>query len=140
MYYLSSSNTSNYLPISYSIEVRMVDRPDAISKFFNDSNVVDKHNQSRQFDLALEKKWVTHNPCFHLITTLMGIACVDTWFLACYYGLVPTDVSKHYSDEVYEGNIPIKSFAGALSQQLISMGNDLNSRKRTASEALVSVV
>ena len=60
----------------------------------------------------------------------LGITCVDTWLLACYFGLVTIDVSKHYSDQVYEGNIPVKSFAGALSQQLISMGNDLNSREK----------
>jgi hypothetical protein len=38
---------------------RLVERPDIISKFFHDSNVIDKHNQSRQFDLALEKTWLT---------------------------------------------------------------------------------
>ena len=54
-------------------EVRLVDRPDAVSKFFRDSNIVDKHNQSRQFDLALEKKWVTNNPYFCLIPLLLEL-------------------------------------------------------------------
>ena len=61
-----------------------MDRPDVVSKFFRDSNIVDKHNQSRQFDLALEKKWVTTNPFFCLITTIIGIAVTDTWLIACH--------------------------------------------------------
>jgi hypothetical protein len=39
--------------------VCLVEHPDIISNFFEDSNSIDKHNQSRQFDLALEKTWLT---------------------------------------------------------------------------------
>ena len=39
--------------------VRNVARPSIVSNYFNFSNCVDLHNQARQFDLALEKKWVT---------------------------------------------------------------------------------
>ena len=37
--------------------VRFVDRPDVISNFFSDSNTIDCHNQVRQSELGLEKKW-----------------------------------------------------------------------------------
>ena len=44
-------------------EIRNVDRPQVISNFFCDSNCVDSNYHARQFELALEKKWVTHD-CF----------------------------------------------------------------------------
>ena len=40
---------------------------------------MDLHNQARQFDLGLEKKWVTHNGYFRLYTTLLGMTVTDTW-------------------------------------------------------------
>ena len=39
--------------------VRHVMRPQIISNYFKYSYCVDLHNQSRQFDLALEKRWIT---------------------------------------------------------------------------------
>jgi hypothetical protein len=50
-----------------NVAQRSVPRPDVISKYFNDSNVIATHNQSRQFELALEKRWVTHD-CFSGLT------------------------------------------------------------------------
>ena len=32
-----------------------------------------------QFDLGLEKKWVTQNGYFRLYTTLLGMTVTDTW-------------------------------------------------------------
>ena len=46
---------------------------------FKFSNCVDLHNQSRQFDLALEKRWVTQDPYFRLYTTMVGMTVVDAW-------------------------------------------------------------
>ena len=59
--------------------VRHVARPDCVSNFFKYSNKVDLHNQSRQFDLALEKKWITQNPYFRLFTTEVGTSVIDAW-------------------------------------------------------------
>jgi hypothetical protein len=42
-----------------NVMMRLVECPDFISKFFNDSNTIDSHNQSRQHDLGMEKFWVT---------------------------------------------------------------------------------
>jgi hypothetical protein len=38
---------------------RLVERPEIISNFFAHSNAIDTHNQLRQANLALEKKWLT---------------------------------------------------------------------------------
>ena len=65
-----------------------VDRPDVVSRFFQESNCVDKHNQVRQFELALEKKWITDDAYFRLFTTLVGINVVDTWKLASRHRLL----------------------------------------------------
>jgi hypothetical protein len=57
--------------------VPLVEHPDIISKFFQDSNIIEKHNQSRQFDLALEKTWLTQDPYFRLSSTLIGMIVVN---------------------------------------------------------------
>jgi len=59
--------------------VRHVMRPAIIAQYFQFSNCVDLHNQSRQFDLALEEKWVTQNPYFRFYTTMIGMTVVDAW-------------------------------------------------------------
>jgi hypothetical protein len=56
-----------------------VQRPDVISRYFNDSNVIDSHNQSRQFELALEKRWITNCGWFRVVTTLLGMTVTDCW-------------------------------------------------------------
>ena len=39
-----------------NVHVRDVDRPDIISRLFEESNCVDKHNQVKKFELGLGKK------------------------------------------------------------------------------------
>jgi len=39
-----------------NVHVRLVDHPAIILEFFEVSNTVDKHNHTRQYELALEKK------------------------------------------------------------------------------------
>jgi hypothetical protein len=41
------------------LHIHHIDRPDSISKFFEQSNTTDIHNQLHQGQLALEKCWVT---------------------------------------------------------------------------------
>ena len=41
------------------------------------SNVVDAHNQARQFQLRLEKRWVTRDCWFRLDSTFIGITVTD---------------------------------------------------------------
>jgi hypothetical protein len=47
-----------------NVMMHLVEHPDAISKFFNDSNTIDSHNQSRQHDLGMEKCWVNTDAYF----------------------------------------------------------------------------
>ena len=59
--------------------IRHISRPQVLSLYFTASNKVDLHNQARQYELSLEKKWVTTNPYFRLYTTLVGMNVTDAW-------------------------------------------------------------
>ena len=50
-----------------------------ISNSFKFSSCVDLHNQYRQFDLTLEKQWITQDPYFRFCTTVVGIPAIDVW-------------------------------------------------------------
>ena len=50
--------------------IRHITRPDVITRFFDASKKVDLHTQSMQFNLAIEKKWVT---------TKTGMVVTDAW-------------------------------------------------------------
>jgi hypothetical protein len=67
---------------------RDVERPDVISTFFQDSNVIDAHNQCLQHNLALEKKWLTKDAYFMLATMLIGINMVDCYRLADFHQFI----------------------------------------------------
>jgi hypothetical protein len=61
-----------------NIMTRNVMRLVLASRYFLGFNKVDKHNQLRQSELALEKKWRTEDGWFRLFTTLVGINAIDT--------------------------------------------------------------
>ena len=65
------------------------------------------HNQSRQFDLSLETKWVTQDGYFRLFTTLLGIQVVDCW-----------KVSDEREQTIYD-------FADFLASDIISDANEV---------------
>lgn len=58
---------------------RKIYRPEIVSKYYAHCNKIDIHNQSRQFDLRLEKQMITHDGYLRIITTIMGITIVDAW-------------------------------------------------------------
>jgi hypothetical protein len=63
---------------------RPVARPKIISQYFKMSNCVDKHNHVRQFELRLEKFWVTQNCWFRIFTTILGMTVTDCWKAYCH--------------------------------------------------------
>ena len=66
-----------------NMKYREVPRPAAISKYFNRSNSIDRHNQLRQGTLRLEKSWITKCPWFRMNTTGIGMTVTDAFLLAC---------------------------------------------------------
>ena len=72
-----------------NIDVRYVPRPQVISRYFNDSNCIDMHNQLRQHELGLEKKWITQDGNFRILTGLIAMTVIDTMKLGQFHGLLP---------------------------------------------------
>ena len=48
-------------------------------KYFTSCNLIDSFNQSRQYDLRLEKHWVMHGGLFRSATTLFVTIVVNCW-------------------------------------------------------------
>ena len=90
--------------------VRNVFRPEIVSKYFTKSNSIDVHNQSRQFDLKLEKCWLTHCGFFRIITSAFGICVTDCWNAYRYH----IDHRNHHK------NIGIVKFASILAKDCLN--------------------
>jgi hypothetical protein len=56
---------------------RMLDRPKIVHFLYEYLPLIDEHNKQRQSLLALEKRWLTKDYWFRLLTTLLGMAVVD---------------------------------------------------------------
>jgi hypothetical protein len=94
-----------------NVNVRFVDRPEIISKFFERSNMIDRHNHVRQSELALEKRWLTQNPYFRLHTSIVGFNVVDK--LAEHHNIINHRLCSQ------EYKMTMTKFAGVLANQLI---------------------
>jgi hypothetical protein len=95
-----------------NLKSRQVERPQILSEFFQDSNVVDSNNQLRQDGLALEESWVTTNCWFRLATTLLGMNVTDSFRLADYHGIINWGKRE-------DSGMSVQRFAGVLGLQLI---------------------
>jgi hypothetical protein len=95
---------------------RPVNCPELISKHFQWSNGIDKHNQAHQFELYLEKYWRTQNAEFHLATSVIGIYVTYAWkgYRYAFHGKSEEDIT-------------IQDFADRLAYELIH--NNLQSYK-----------
>jgi hypothetical protein len=92
-----------------NVHIRFVSRPEIISHYFSKSNNIDTHNQLHQFELGLEKKWVTHDAYFRVMTTIFGFNNTDAYILCDYHGLLGK----------YHTRPSIVEFTSALAHQLI---------------------
>ena len=126
-----------------NVVAREVERPEILSEFFKYSNKIDVHNQKRQSNLKLEKRWLTKDPYFRLFTTLVGKAyCCFSFVVSCFYSLFTHFVAGINVVDTYnlceyhhiinyrlpkEGDhkMTVQRFAGHLSYQLIRNGSGL---------------
>ena len=52
--------------------------PHLLGRYFNACNAIDNHNRMRQYDVSLEKYWVTQSGYFRLATTVaLGMGITD---------------------------------------------------------------
>jgi hypothetical protein len=91
-----------------NVKVQEVDRPAIVSTYFQASNKVDRHNHVRQYLLKLEKLWVTENPWFRIVTTIIGMTVVDAWLLV-----------NHQSKNTGLKKLGIVDFADSMAHDLI---------------------
>lgn len=81
-------------------------RPELIDDYYRACTVLDDHNNLRQGQLKLEKKWRTQSCWFRVITTLIGMA-VTNCFRVC-------ELAR---PEVY-GNLTVRQFVARLCKSL----------------------
>ena len=118
-----------------------MDRPEVISDFFRDANCIDQHNHVRQFELALEKKWITHDCYFRLTTTKIGIDVTDTWHLMHWHRLFPFAVMQRFNfAEDGNRNMPIRTFAGSLAAQLLKKAKVLEEEQSLLTKRKVECI
>jgi hypothetical protein len=67
-----------------NIRQRPVPRPEIVGEYFGVSNKIDTHNQLRQNELGLEQLWMTQDPWFGIVTTIVGMTVTDSYQLARY--------------------------------------------------------
>ena len=126
-----------------NVNVRMVERPEVISFYFEHCNIVDVHNHFRQYCLKLEKKWITFDPYFRLFTTLVGINVVDTYYVAKYHNLLPQgrklNIISPFKDCDGVNELSMQNFAGLLSTQLLYKAHNLQTNITLHEEDLLKV-
>jgi len=106
---------------------RKISRPHVCDIYFKNSNVIDVLNQSRQFDLALEKHWITQCGFFRVVTTLFGVTVVDAW----------RGYMWHLGTNHRHKKIPLMDFVNLLCKDLLD--NEFVNEKELVSEATYSI-
>ena len=92
IFFLASKGAAHTLPgIPYSADFirstdqhqccRKIPRPHLASTYYLHNNKIDMHNHARQFELAIEKAWVTSDGYWRCFQTLLGITVCDAWKL-----------------------------------------------------------
>ncbi len=94
---------------------RNIPRPGIVDNYYRYNNVIDVHNNYRQHNLGLEKKWITFNPMFRWLTTLTALHVTDCYYLARHHNLLGP------LRNVGGSPITITQFAGVLSRQLLTL-------------------
>jgi len=89
--------------------VRKIPRPETVGCYFRNSNVVDMHNQARQFELCLEKHWVTQSGYFRFFTTMVGLVVTDAW----------KAYRHHLHKKHRHKTIEIEAFANLLAKDML---------------------
>ncbi len=117
--FISTYNAGLTIPSSYykvmwldnnrNTMCRHIPHLQIISKYFQHSNAIDKHNHAHQFLLQLEKHWIMEDGYFHIITMLFGMAVTNCWKAYRY----------HLGNWHRHKNISIDAFVDLLCHDLI---------------------
>jgi hypothetical protein len=85
-YFISTCGSTIASPIKYEskfendwgeVDFKEVDRPDIVHFLYEYLPLIDEHNKQRQSLLCLERRWLTKDPWFRLLSTIFGMSVVD---------------------------------------------------------------
>jgi hypothetical protein len=85
-YFISTCGSTTASPIKYEskfendwgeVDFKEIDRPDIVHFLYEYLPLIDEHNKQRQSLLSLEKRWLTKDPWFRLLCTILGMSVVD---------------------------------------------------------------
>jgi hypothetical protein len=85
-YFVSTCGSTEKSPFKYqskfeddwgNTQVKELDRPKLAHFLYEYLPLIDEHNKQRQSILALETRWLTRDPWFRLLCTIMGMCTVD---------------------------------------------------------------
>ena len=98
------SYLSRFPEIYSNVSVHLVVCHHLLDRYFNACNTIDNHNRMRQYDLDIDKYWVTQSGYFRLATIVaLGMGITDGKLLYCHGAA--------------EGNVDKKNFNIGLQQQ-----------------------
>jgi len=69
-------------------------RPDIIHFLYEYAPLIDEHNKARQSVLALEQRWLTKDPWFRSVITLLGMSIVDMYRMYRHYQMQVVGVEQ----------------------------------------------
>ena len=58
-----------------------IKQPKIADLYYNTCSRIDRHNRSRQDDLCLERKFVTHDLSKRVNLSILGMCTVDSWLV-----------------------------------------------------------
>ena len=94
---------------------KLINRPEICHFLYEYLPLIDEHNKQRQSLLALEKRWLTKNVWFRLVTTILGQSTVDMHRFFRY-----ESIRTHGKEHEMIDNIRVLNFSdkicGALKQ------------------------
>jgi len=117
--FISTYNAGSMIPSSYyeatwldnngNTMCHQIPHLQIISKYFQHSNAIDKHNHVCQFLLQLKKHWITEDGYFHIKTMFFGMGVTNCW----------KEYRFHLGNWHQHKNISIDAFVDLLCHDLI---------------------
>ena len=96
-----------------------------LGRYFNACNAIDNHNMMRNYDLVLDKYWVTQSGYFRLATTVALGMVITNQKLLLYHGISKDSENKTISTNEYNNrkvydyfNNPFTAYFGTPSLNL----------------------
>jgi hypothetical protein len=102
-----------------------IERPDIVHMLYEYLPLIDEHNKQRQSLLQLERRWLTKDPWFRLVTTIIGMSVVD---FHRYYRHHTIKLQGRCIDEI--DNIRITKFTDLMCGNLLLWKYTNRGRKR----------